>query len=84
MSDTRWRSPPQLAKRLGIDPGKVLAWIYSGQLRAVNVATNLGGRPRWRIAMGDFEAFLLQRQSPAVAPKPRNRRRKKDGVTEFF
>ena len=32
-------SPPKYAEGLGVDPAKVLAWIKSGELRAINVAT---------------------------------------------
>jgi excisionase family DNA binding protein len=87
MSDTsqQWRSPPQIAKPLGIDPGKVRGWIDSGELRAVNVATNRGGRPRWRISLEELDAFLLRRQSQAASPTTRRRRRRKrEGVTEYF
>ncbi len=35
-------TPPEVAKAWGISPEKVLAWIRSGELRAVNVATKLG------------------------------------------
>jgi excisionase family DNA binding protein len=42
-------SPQEVAKRHGIDRGKVLKWIDGGQLPAINVATNPNGRPRWRI-----------------------------------
>ena len=31
--------------RVGQD--KILAWIRSGEMRAINTATNLCGRPRW-------------------------------------
>ena len=61
MSDTTWRSPPQRAKQLGIDPEKVIGWIESGQLVAVNVSN--GTRPRWRISDSAFEAFLVARQN---------------------
>jgi len=87
MSDTSqfWLSPPQIAKRLGIDPGKVRGWIDSGELPAVNIASRVGGRPRWRIAMDDWNAFLLRRRSPApVVPQPRRRRRKMKNVTQYF
>lgn len=35
-------SPPEVADRLGINAGKVLAWIRSGELRATNVAARAG------------------------------------------
>jgi len=48
----------QVAQQLGVDQGKVLDWIHSGQLVAVNVATNSGGRPRWRVSQESLAEFL--------------------------
>jgi excisionase family DNA binding protein len=85
MKLSRMLTPPVVARILGVDPSKVLGWIRRGELRAVNVATSSGGRPRWRIAPSDLKAFLQRRQSRApVVPQPRRRRRKREGVTEFF
>ena len=78
-----WLTSAQVAEQLGIDAGKVLDWIHSGQLPATNVATNTGGRPRWRIAAASLHEFLLRRQSPA-APAPRLRRRKARDAIEFY
>src|SRR5262245_18072506 len=36
-----------VARRYRVSPDKVRAWITSGELRAVNTATALCGRPRW-------------------------------------
>ncbi len=74
-------SPPEVAKRLGVKPEKVINWILSGRLRAINVSN--GTRPRYRIDLqnlADFERSL----SVVTAPK-RQRRRKKDddGVHDF-
>jgi excisionase family DNA binding protein len=41
-----YRTPPEIARRLGVGPEKVLAWIRSGELAAVNLATTRHGRPR--------------------------------------
>ena len=43
-------TPPQVAKRLGVNPDKVLHWIRKGELHAVNVTVKPGGRPKYRIA----------------------------------
>ncbi|MBC7853296.1 MAG: helix-turn-helix domain-containing protein [Pirellulaceae bacterium] len=59
---------PQVAESLGIDPGKVLAWIRKGELVAVNIAHDSGGRPRWRIREAALDAFLLRRQSQPPTP----------------
>jgi excisionase family DNA binding protein len=78
-------TPPSMAKLLGVDADKVLGWIRTGELKAFNVATRSSGRPRWRIEQEALDEFLQRRQSPApVVPQPRRRRRKREGVTEFF
>jgi len=56
VATTKTLSPPQVAERYGVKPEKVIRWIRSGQLRAVNVSD--GMRPRYRIpadALIEFE-----------------------------
>jgi excisionase family DNA binding protein len=77
-------TPPETARLLGVDPAKVIFWIRSGELRASDLATRRAGRPRYRIARTDIEAFLTRR-SVVPAPKiARPRRRKDMTVIEFF
>ena len=38
MADAASYTPPELARRYGIKPAKVLAWISRGELRAINLA----------------------------------------------
>lgn len=77
-------SPPQLAKRYGVEPAKVLCWIRSGELRAVNVATRPNGRPRFKIAEADVLVFE-NRRSGKPDPKPQRQRRQPAGnVIQFF
>lgn len=77
-------TPPELAKRLGIATEKVLGWIKTEDLKAVNVATNLAGRPRWRIAASAVEDFFQARQNLATLPKPERRRMPRSGVINFY
>ncbi len=80
----RARTPPQIADRLGVSVDKVLAWIHSGELKAANLATHSGGRPRWRVDPADLEAFL-ERRAARPTPKGEKPRRKRDaGIIEFF
>jgi hypothetical protein len=73
-----------VAQRYGIDPAKVLAWIRSGELRAMNAATTRNGRPRYLIDEADLAAFELAR-STTPTPKPQRRRRQAGGdVIQFF
>ena len=76
-------TPPQLAKLWGVGSDKVLAWIRSGELRAVNVAKNLGGRPRYIIDRADLEDFARQR-STSVHTRTKSKRRLPGKVIEFF
>ena len=71
-------TPPGAAKYLGVSHQKILDWIDSGELRAVNVAARHGGRPRWRIAEEDLKAFM-DRRSSSPEPKVKRRRRKVAG-----
>jgi excisionase family DNA binding protein len=51
-------APREYAQRLGVAENKVLTWIRSGELKALNVATKATGRPRWRLseeAIREFE-----------------------------
>ncbi len=56
-------TPPQVAKQLGVNADKILAWIRSGELTAINVAQNLGGRPRYRVTSQDLEQFQDSRRT---------------------
>ncbi len=68
-------TPPTIAKMLGIKVDKIHAWIRAGELKAVNVAQNRSGRPRWRVLDEHLQEFLRSRQS--VKPTAQRRRRKK-------
>jgi hypothetical protein len=75
-----------VARLLRVSADKVLGWIYSGELRAVNVAARRGGRPRWRIDVADLALFEQAREAvpePAAARTPR-RRGQAAGVIEYF
>lgn len=78
-------TPPAVAKRLGVKPGRIIGWIRSGQLRAVDLSERPGaGRPRFKIDPADLVIFLNQRAVTPI-PKPSRRRRRADpGVIQFF
>jgi len=77
-------TPPEVARRWGVSPDKVIGWIRSGELRAIDVSAHPGiGRPRYRIDVLDLAAFESQRQV-VVSPKRTRRRRRDPSVIEFF
>jgi excisionase family DNA binding protein len=68
------RRPREVAAYLRVSQDKVLHWIRSGEMRAINTATNLCGKPRWSVtaeALAEFE----KRRSSEPPPKPERRRR---------
>ncbi len=76
--------PADIAERWGISIAKVISWIRSGELRAINAATTQVGRPRFLIDPADLEAFE-QRRAVVPPPEPAPRRRKKDPeIVEYF
>jgi excisionase family DNA binding protein len=72
-SNERWVTPPTIAKRLAVTCDKVLTWIRSGQLRAVNLSDK--GRPRWKISPEDLAAFLESKSNRVTAEPPTRKRR---------
>jgi excisionase family DNA binding protein len=78
-------SVPEVARRIGVDPDKVLRWIKNRQLKAYNVAEFIGPnrRPRWRITAASLAEFLERRAAGTPATAPR-RAEVTDDVIEFF
>jgi hypothetical protein len=63
--ERRKLSVPQLARRWGVGTHKVAEFIQSGELRAMNLASNRSSRPRYAIDLDDIAAF---EQSRMVVP----------------
>lgn len=85
MEEQNTLTPPQLAKRWGVDADKVMALIRSGQLRAMNLAVNPKGRPRYRIYEEEIRRFEEVRSTkPPIEPMRRKRRRALTTEREFF
>lgn len=76
-------TPPELAREWGVSPDKILGWIRSGELRAVNMAQSQSGRPRYRIDAEAIQDFKAKRANHSPPPQTR-RRRRPSGVIEFF
>jgi excisionase family DNA binding protein len=77
-------TPPELAKRWGVAADKVLDLIHSGQLKAVNLAVNPNGRPRYRIYASEVERFETARSTKPPVPKQRRRRRGTTSGKQYF
>ena len=80
---TEYISPPKYAKDLGVDPSKVLTWIRSEELGAINVATNLNGRPQYRISLDAILEFETRRSATARQPAKSVTRRRKKTAADF-
>jgi hypothetical protein len=52
---------PELARKWGVAPEKIRFWILTGELKAIDASTKLGGRPRYLIDLADIEAFERKR-----------------------
>ena len=77
-------TPPEIARRWGVSADKVLGWIRSGELRAMNVASKLTSRPRYLVDLADLAAFEERRAVIPPPPRVQQRRRRAEGVIEFF
>ncbi len=76
-------TPPEIAKQMRVTPAKIINFIRSGELAAINVAERAGGRPRWRISQQSLDAFLASRANRRPTKVVR-RRKSPLTVTEFF
>jgi hypothetical protein len=82
---TRKLRPPEIARLYGVSPDKVITWIRSGELRAINIATRVGGRPRFLVDAADLAAFEIRRQSHSkMTTTQRPRRQRPADIIEFF
>lgn len=57
---------------LGVSAMKVAAWIESGELKAFDIASGKGIKPRWRINERDFEKFLRKLERNQGAGRKQN------------
>ena len=76
--------PSELARLWGIDVDRVLTWIRSGELRAIDASSHAAKRPRYLIDRSDIDDFDRRRTVATVTPRPRRRKRRSPGAIEFF
>jgi hypothetical protein len=75
-------TPNELARLLRVSPDRIRAWIQSGELGALDLATTRCGRPRYVILphhLAEFEA----RRCAATPPRPARRRRRRQRIDYF-
>jgi hypothetical protein len=72
----------EIAKRYRISQAKVRLFIAKGELRAVNVATSLAGKPRWVVTRDSLVSFERLRAGGSPPSPPRRRRRQT--LVDFF
>lgn len=83
-SGQAYLTPPKVGALLGVGHDKVLGFIRTGELRAIDLSTTRGKRPRWRISPDDLNAFLARR-SATPSPKLRRHQKQQDAsVIEFY
>ena len=79
-------TPRQIARRWGISKDKVLNWIHSGELRAMDARSAGADRPRYLVDVKDLEDFEVKRTARSEhEPKGPTRRKKyANDVIDFF
>jgi len=74
-------TPPELARRWGVSPDKIVFFILTGELRAIDASLKRGDRPRYLIDVADIEAFEADR---TVVPAVKATRRRKESLPAGF
>lgn len=74
----------QAAERMVVAPGKILGWIASGELAAVDISAARNQRPRWRIDPSEWDRFVTSRMSTPRIAKPTKANRPKQKVTQYI
>lgn len=78
-------TPPELARRWGVSPDKIVFFILTGELRAIDASLKRGDRPRYLIDVADVEAFEMARTViPATKKAPRRQRRSTAAIVRNF
>jgi hypothetical protein len=85
--ERRKLTPPQVAKQWGCSTNKVLRFIRTGQLKAIDLTAKRGNRPRYAIDLADIAAFEASRlivPDGAESTTRRLRRRTPPDIKQFF
>jgi hypothetical protein len=73
----------EFSRRYRVGEDKVRSWIARGELRAINTAAVLCGKPRWVIPPESVVEFEKSRRS-GPAPKPQRQRRQRTDESDYF
>jgi hypothetical protein len=76
-------SVADLTRRWRIGADKIHGFLRRGELIGINVASELSGRPQWRITP-DSVAEFERRRSSRPAPPVRRRRKIGSEVIDFY
>ena len=64
MLNEKYFTPQEAAELLSTNDDKVIAWIHSNELDAIDVAKSKNSqRPRWRISESALGRFIISRRS---------------------
>jgi excisionase family DNA binding protein len=75
-------TPRELAAVLRVSPDKVLGWIHSGELRALNTSSAHCRRPRYVILPHHLDEF--ERRRITGPPPARPRRQKRAQLIDYY
>lgn len=69
-------SPREIAQNFCITVDKVLGWIHSGRLEAIDVSSSQQGRRRYRVDADAIARFKAARSTLTEAAQPKRRRKR--------
>jgi hypothetical protein len=76
-------SVADLCRRWKVGTDKIRVFLHRRELVGVNVATNLSGRPQWRITPESVELFERRRCSVPLPKTPRRNRRQAQEIDYY-
>ena len=74
-----------ICNRFNVNEHTVLAWVHSGELKAVNVGVSPARKkPRWRVTEEALKKFEELRAATPPAPRPQRRRKTSNASIKFI
>jgi hypothetical protein len=82
---SRGLSVADLARRWRKGEDQIRGWIKSGELRALNVASTLSGKPRYVVTPEALAAFEQRRLAATPLPPPKHKKRiKRSDIIDYY